>query len=89
MPGASGQDTLATEFSTLTGAREEMSFRKKKKKKERTWLHSTCLPPGAGKAIYFSSEVYADKLNGMGTVMIHLITCYMHLFYFPLYQAGF
>lgn len=39
--------------------------------------------------ISFTGEVYTDKCTGMGTGMMHLLICYIHLFYFSVYQAGF
>lgn len=52
-------------------------------------MHCTWLRSGDRKAISSSGEVYADGLSGMGTGIMHLIICYINLFYFAVYQAGF
>lgn len=52
-------------------------------------MHSPWQPPGAGKAISFSGEMYADDMSKMSTGIMHLIICYIHLFYFAVYLAGF
>lgn len=43
----------------------------------------------AGNTISFSGEVYADELSGMSTGIMQLVICFIHLFYFAVYQAGF